>query len=855
VLVEDDPALSHPIVTETLLPSVYFRDHRVQMGRVIVGRPPTNSAIAVCEDGAVTVIKNNEGVDYTPSAVCMPKADVVQVGTKAKNRALSDPDDAHTEFKLEMGMAGAERTFKRAGVSLSPTQLSAEVLKSVRADVAASGRDQPAAAVITVPAAFALHQTSATSEAAALAGLGADCPLLQEPTAAAFAYGFQEAPDRSYWMVFDFGGGTFDAAVVSKRDGELQVLNHAGDPYLGGKLIDLALVDRLFAPAVARDLGFAEFTRDNPAWRRNFALLKNAGEIAKIELSRQESTVMYVDLADGQGGTEQFEYTLTRGALEDVAAPFYTRAVNHCREALAEGSLRPGDIDRLLLVGGTTLAPGLREWLADPQRGLGIEVDHSKDATTVVAQGAAAYAGTIRSSGKAPRPSRSGEFAVDLAYKPRVTTTTPTVGGVFHGAQDIDWTRYSVALANPQGRPPFATPRIALSAGGSFVTDVSLTPDATSRFTVELTDEAGTVQPVSPDSFTITHGGDTEAPGAVLTRSLGIGMADGSFAAVLRKGASLPAETTQNYKTSIALRRSDLGAVIRIPLAEGEHPRAERNTQVGEVLITPGDVRIDLPALSDVEVTFEVDASRRVTAVAYVVAADTHFEAEIDLSDVRPPGQVELEQRLGQVEERMARLREARGSGLSTVGERLDRLDREGVLEELRRQVPQADQDLSVAASADSLLRHVESQLDAMERDLAQPDLDRELADILSSCRHLLGPDSGADTHQEYAALKAEAARVTDVAMAQRLIEHARGLYVVLLERSGQLQAMRFRALQNMHGELQPQSTADALFKQGSAAIRAGDERALAEVNDGLARLLPPDVPESDLDGGLIQGR
>lgn len=318
----------------------------------------TNSAIAVAEDDGVRVIKNNDGWDFTPSAVWIPKEGVIHVGRRARERTETDPGNAYAEFKLEMGAAGAGRLFERTGVTLTPEELSAEVLKSLRQDAAHEYGHQPAAAVITVPASFALNQNNATGSAAALAGLGEHCPLVQEPTAAAIAYGVQDASESAHWMVFDLGGGTFDAALMSKRDGELQLIQHAGDPYLGGKLIDWALVDDLLAPAVRRDLGLADFNRNNRGrWRKNFAKLKLEAENAKIALSRAGSVEISVDLDDGNGGTEPFEYTLTRGALDDLALPFYTRAVRLCREALADSSLRPDHIDRLLLVGGATLSP------------------------------------------------------------------------------------------------------------------------------------------------------------------------------------------------------------------------------------------------------------------------------------------------------------------------------------------------------------------------------------------------------------------------------------------------------------------------------------------------------------------
>lgn len=261
----------------------------------------TNSAIAVVEGGNVSVIKNNDGWDITPSAVWIPKEGRVHVGRQARDRVEHDPANATAEFKLEMGLADSRKTFATAGASLSPPQLSAEVLRSLRADAAHHTGTPPESAVITVPAAFALNQNKATIEAAELAGFTSACPLVQEPTAAAFAYGFQDATDRAYWMVFDFGGGTFDAALVSKRDGDLRVLNHAGDPFLGGKLIDWALIERLLVPAAAAELGLADMRRDNPQWRRNFAKLKRAAEDAKIHLSRQDQVEMLIDLNDADG--------------------------------------------------------------------------------------------------------------------------------------------------------------------------------------------------------------------------------------------------------------------------------------------------------------------------------------------------------------------------------------------------------------------------------------------------------------------------------------------------------------------------------------------------------------------------
>ncbi|HZG03219.1 MAG TPA: Hsp70 family protein [Streptomyces sp.] len=811
----------------------------------------TNSAIAVNNNGEVHVVKNNDGWDYTPSAVWMPKPGVVHVGRRARERAVSDPDNAYAEFKLDMGIAGAERHFAKAGVSLTPEMLSAEVLKSLRQDAAHEDGDPPGAAVITVPAAFALNQNAATGRAAELAGLGASCPLVQEPTAAAIAYGFQDAADSAYWMVFDFGGGTFDAAVVSKRDGELLVLNHAGDPYLGGKLIDWAIVERLLAPAVVRELGLADFRREVAGWRVNFAKLKGAAEEAKILLSRNESADIMVDLQDGHGGTESFEYKLTRGALDDLSAPYYDRAVKCCRDALAEGGLQPADIDRLLLVGGTTLAPTLRERLADPRHGLGIRIDHSQDPTTVVARGAAIFAGTVRLAAPPP-PTRVGEFTVELNYDPRVTETIAPVSGTVRSATEVDWTRYSVVLSNPDGRPPFSTPRIALSPEGTFFTDVTLDPHTTSRFTVELTDDTGARQRLSPQTLTMTHA-DVTSGGTVLTHSLGIGKADGTFAPLLRKGTTLPAEGRNTYRTTIALRQSDPKAVIRIPLVEGERPRAERNTTVGMLEIRRGDVRFDLPAHSDVEMTLHVDESRILTAVADVPLVDAQFEVEINLSEVRPPEQPVLEEQLREVEARLERLREeAADAGLDDVRDRLERMD-DSQVDEVRGQVRAAGVDVGAASMGDRRLRDLQAELDEAEEAIEFPRLAAELRGVLDACEELVERSRDPEHRRQLTTLRNRLDRVVrerDRSAAQALMGRLQGFLADLLRAGDHWEVTMFYALRDARSEMTSLSRADALFEEGEQALAAGDRQALAAVNERLRRLLPREAASS-LPGGL----
>lgn len=801
----------------------------------------TNSAIAVVRDGTVSVVKNNENWDYTPSAVWIPKPGVMQVGRRARDQIGVDVGNAHGEFKQEMGLDGAVRLFQRPGIPMTPQQLSAEVLKSLRTDAAHVYGEAPQAAVITVPAAFRLHQNNATSEAAELAGFG-HCPLVQEPTAAAFAFGFQNESADACWMVFDFGGGTFDSAVVSTHDGELRVLDHAGDPHLGGKLIDWAIVERLLVPAVESSLGLRDLRRDNPLWQRNFIVLKAAAEEAKIALSRAETAQVLVDLDIGGGDKDTFEYTLRRDDADRVAEPYYLRAINLCREALTKAGLGPADVDRLLLVGGPTLTPGLRERLADPDAGLGIELDHSQDPSTVVARGAAVFASTVPLDRPKARPV-AGEFSVDLRYPRTTSLRTVPVQGRFESTVKQDWTRFHVVLDNPTGTPPFRTPQISLDAQGTFVTEVQADERTKSTFTVLLVDAGGTRRKVTPATASITHV-TNELGGQVLTNPIGLSEADGTFTPILHKGARLPAVASSTFYTTIALHRTDADAVIRIPIVEGERARADRNLRVGLIEIRPKDVRVDLPSGSEVEITIEVNDSRLVTVVADVPLVDEQFEAEIDLSQVKPPAVADLERELREVNGRLAKLRD---DASTWARQKLDQLEDEQLLSLARDEVRAAATDPGSAAAADQRLRDVQAVLDEVEEERDLRALLEELDDEINHCRDLLDRKGAADDLLELADVERRAAdlrRTPERGAAEELVGRVVHLSTTVMKRDETFDIALFQNFRENLSRLSQPLRARALIAEGNLAIAEQNWRALPAVNQELAKLWPVGEPE-----------
>lgn len=467
----------------------------------------TNSAIAVLNGSDVEIIRNNEGFERTPSAVFCDRNGDVSVGRRAKERLDVDPENAKSEFKLQMG-TDTEYVFGRSGRRMRPEELSAEVLKSLIADVKERTGEAVQSAVITVPAFFELPQCKATSDAAKLAGISFS-PLVTEPAAAAMAYGFRKERDGVFWLVYDFGGGTFDAAVVRMRDGMVQVVNHGWDYQLGGKLIDWAIVEHVLVPAVINELHLSDFRRGNPKWSNAMAQLKLRAAEATITASHDPSVEILIDplCQDESGKNLRFEYELTRAAVEGVAEPFIAQSIRICRKVLADQKLGVSNVEKVLLVGGPSLTPYLRERLSDPREGLGIPLDFSLDPLTVVARGAAIFAGSQRAISSTTRTVAAGQFGVELEYNPVGPDQEPLIGGrVVSNSNDQDFRGFTLEFVNIEARPEWRSGKVQLARSGNFTTTLWAERGQQNRFQINLYDATGRQRLMSPESLTYTVG-------------------------------------------------------------------------------------------------------------------------------------------------------------------------------------------------------------------------------------------------------------------------------------------------------------------------------------------------------------
>ena len=311
----------------------------------------TNSCVAVMEGGEAVVIPNAEGARTTPSVVAFSKTGERMIGQVAKRQAVTNPQRTIISIKREMG---TDHTVTIDDKKYSPQEISAMILQKLKGDAEAYLGSKVTQAVITVPAYFTDSQRQATKDAGKIAGLDV-LRIINEPTAAALAYGVEKEEDQTI-MVYDLGGGTFDVSVLSIGDGMVEVKATAGNNRLGGDDFDERIVNWMVSE-FRKDQG-VDLTGDKMAMQR----LKEAAEKAKIELSGMTSTTInqpYIT-ADATG-PKHLEMTLTRAKFDELTRDLVEATMGPVRQALSDAKIEPSQLSKILLVGGSTRIPAVQE--------------------------------------------------------------------------------------------------------------------------------------------------------------------------------------------------------------------------------------------------------------------------------------------------------------------------------------------------------------------------------------------------------------------------------------------------------------------------------------------------------------
>ena len=592
----------------------------------------TNSAICRMDKGDVSIIKSDTLKDTMPSCVSVTKRKSMKIGDSAYNDMKSDKrratktwkaaaSNTYIEFKRKMG---TDQLFSSSFMEkdFKPEELSSEVLKTLKSFVT---DEVVNSVVITVPAMFKINQKDATMRAAKMAGFQ-HCELLQEPIAAAMAYGLTSEEKNGIWLVFDFGGGTFDAALLKVEDGIMQVFDTEGDNFLGGKNLDFAIVDKIIIPYLQENYSIDGILEDKSKKEVLREAMKTYAEETKNQLSFKAKEDIISNLGDlgcdDDGEEIELDITISQEELKPVISPIFQAAIDITKKLLERNNLTGESIDKMILVGGPTHSPILREMLKEQ---VTPNVDTSIDPMTAVACGAALYASTIDSEVK--EQLEVGTVAIKLDYESTTVEEIEYVNININREACVGNIPENLTAELVRSDKGWSSGRFALTDAVDVI-ECFLMEGKSNSFTIVVYDTQGNVVPCSPDSFTIIQG--AKVGSAILPYNIGIEVWDSVkdkavFSAIkgLEKSKSLPATGARNgLKTTTEIRPGMESDFMKIPIyqaeAEGEGLPAACFEYVYEARLTGENLPALLPAGSEVDLTMKVDRSEQITLSVYI---------------------------------------------------------------------------------------------------------------------------------------------------------------------------------------------------------------------------------------------
>ncbi len=588
----------------------------------------TNSLIAKFEGGSVQVFKNPIGHKETLPSVVAFRGDRILVGDKAREYISKDAGNVLAAFKRKMG-SGESFLVPATAQLLTPIQLSAQVLKELKNFVHTG--ETPEAAVITIPASFDTVQSNATKKAGYEAGFK-EVVLLQEPIAASLAY-FNDSkkgiPDTGNWLVYDLGGGTFDVALVSIINGELRVVDHEGNNFLGGLDFDTAIIEHFLVPAMVQATGDESIeeklrNRDGSLEKLFYVLLHRAEE-AKKELSQQDEAEVEFTLP---GYDDEIFVNIRRHEFNQIIHERIASTIDLIRTILKRNNLQPGQVNQIIMVGGSTYIPYVRDLVAAET---GIAPGFDTDPTTAIAVGAAYYAGSKLSSIKAE------EQAAGKAEAQMGLSADKKVKAVFQSVSSEDEELYMAIPEDGDFTGTFF--RITRDDGGydsglkkvekRIAEFLPLQKKCMNRFTIRFFDEQNNPLAVQHPPIEIMQGKFNVA-GQPLPNDICLEVDDYEnnstrLQVVFERNDILPVKKTV-YKEITRTIKKGSDEVIVINVLEGtRHSRPHSNLVIGVIEIKGKELKTDLVKGSDVEIKLEMNESRDLTISAFLAMSEQEF--------------------------------------------------------------------------------------------------------------------------------------------------------------------------------------------------------------------------------------
>jgi molecular chaperone DnaK len=694
----------------------------------------TNSAISRIENGEAKIIKVDGLDDTMPSCIAYNKKGIL-AGKKAFDAHKGEQDlrlsrdletNAFIEFKRTMG---TDKKYFSSNLDkdLSSEELSAEVLKKLKSFVTDEGVN---AVVITVPAAFKNNQIDATRRAAKLAGFE-HTEVLQEPVAAAIAYGLDNNKKDGFWLVFDFGGGTFDAALLKVEDGIMKVADTEGDNYLGGKNLDLAIVDEIIIPHIQENFAINDILNNDKRKANYREALKRYAEELKNELSFNETFNLYKEDrcgTDDDGEEIEIDITITHADLEKVLTPVFQKAVDISKKLLERNNLKGSSLDSLILVGGPTFSPIIRKMLEKQI----CKPDTSVDPMTVVSKGAALYASTVSISEEIKEQTRDkSKIQIEIGHEASTVELEEFVTLKILADKTEGTIPEKVFAEISRNDKAWSSGKVEINEIGEVI-ETQLIEGKTNGFEVSLFDDKGNILESEPKEFTIIQGIGGIGSMQTLPYNFGIEIKQKSkgnivFSQVqgLERNKSLPVTGTRNnLKTQKQIRPGMETDFIKIPLYQGEHAsegtRALYNEHVYDIIISGADLPALLPENSDVELTISINKSQEVTVKAFFPYLEHTEEIRVPTDTVQS---IETNWLSNEIRKAKGSIEELKDEGVSN--EKVQKAETEIV--ELERKFENNKNDVDSKQEVLTNLRKTLKTIDELSETTEWPKLEEEL--------------------------------------------------------------------------------------------------------------------------------
>lgn len=826
----------------------------------------TNSAISRMENGAATIKKTDLGIDTMPSSVYINKKKAIQVGMTAYNnlkreklRAMETWNDSdsnsYIEFKRTMGSDKAY-TSLNLGKDLTSEELSAEVLKKLKSFV----KDENVnSIVITVPAAFKNNQKEATREAAKLAGFN-HIELIQEPVAASMAYGLDSDKKDGFWLVFDFGGGTFDAALLKVEEGIMKVIDTEGDNYLGGKDLDFAIVDEIILPYIQENFVIDSILSD----KNKKKILRNAmkfyAEEIKINLSFNDTHNILSDLGDIPGEDdegEEFELdiTVTQADITRALSPVFQKAIDVSKSLLERHNLKGSSLDPLILVGGPTFSPVLRKML----EGQICKPDTSADPMTVVSKGAALYASTVKVSEEVREQTRDKtKIQLEIANESSTVETEVFVPIKILVDKTEGEIPEKVFAEVTSGDKAWLSGKIEINTIGEVV-EIQLNEGKTNVFDVVLYDDKGNILESEPTNFSVIQG--SKFGSAILAYNFGIELKDKTtgkytFRTInnLEKNQSIPSIGISNgLKTQKQIRPGMDSDFIKIPVYEGGHKaqgtRAIYNEHVTDIIISGAELPSLLPENSDVDLTVNIDRSEKITVTAYFPYLEFTYETLVE----RTISSIKTDWLSNEIRKAKGSIAELKEDGNSN-DTNLKKIEAE--LEQIEKSFENNKNEEDAKSKVLSNLRKSLKRIDELNETREWPKLEEELKEEFYKLEKVntdLGNDKTTQVVNQFRSQLEEVIKAKDVKLGNVLLEEIDMFFFKLTE------IYQFiRMIRNFNGNFEDYNWSDSnrarqLVNSGISKISENpDKEELRQILISLYDMLPDEEKPSGDDSILV---